>query len=140
MNNYLDPDQIFLDSSNLPSFNQQQFEGQIEKPISKRTFYVFGIVCVIAGLLFVGKVFKLQLIDGEAMAARSANNTLEQIPIFAERGTLVDRLGVNLAWNDKGRHYIAEPGFSHLLGYTSLPKEEEIAEHDYYHDEPVGRE
>jgi len=30
------PDEIFLDSSNLPNFDVYQFEGRIEKPISKK--------------------------------------------------------------------------------------------------------
>jgi penicillin-binding protein 2 len=140
MNQHLDLDQIFLDSSNLPSFDKQQFEGQIEKPISKRSFHIFAACLCLVGLVFLGRVFKLQLLDGQALAVRSVNNTLDQIPIFAERGTITDRLGVNLAWNDNGRKYISQPGFSHLLGYTSLPKEEEINEHDYYHDEAVGRD
>lgn len=140
MNHYLDPDQIFLDSSNLPSFDQQQFEGQIEKPIAKRSFYIFGLCCLLVALIFLSKVFQLQWLQGEALATRSESNTLAQIPIFAERGTITDRMGTNLAWNDQGRHYITEPGFSHLLGYTSLPKQEELDEHDYYTDEAVGRE
>ena len=30
------PDEIFLDSKNLPEFNTQQFEGRLEKPIPKK--------------------------------------------------------------------------------------------------------
>ncbi len=31
----IDPDEIFLDSVNLPQFDTQQFEGRIERPIPK---------------------------------------------------------------------------------------------------------
>ena len=37
----IEPDQIFLDSKNLPNFNRQQFEGRIEKPIPKKTINFF---------------------------------------------------------------------------------------------------
>jgi hypothetical protein len=29
----IDPDEIFIDSHNLPQFDNQQFEGRLEKPI-----------------------------------------------------------------------------------------------------------
>jgi hypothetical protein len=38
----IDPDEIFLDSKNLPNFNKQQFEGRLEKAISKRSIVFFG--------------------------------------------------------------------------------------------------
>ena len=34
VNKDIDPDEIFLDSSNLPNFDNSQFEGRIVKPIS----------------------------------------------------------------------------------------------------------
>ena len=30
-------DEIFIDSENIPQFDTQQFEGRLEKPISKKT-------------------------------------------------------------------------------------------------------
>ena len=38
----LDPDEIFIDSSNLPNFDTYQFEGRIEKSISRRTLFILG--------------------------------------------------------------------------------------------------
>ena len=32
----IDPDEIFLDSKNIPQFDTDQFEGRIEMPISKK--------------------------------------------------------------------------------------------------------
>ena len=34
INQEIDPDEIFLDSENLPAFDIHQFEGRLEKPIS----------------------------------------------------------------------------------------------------------
>lgn len=137
----LDPDEIFLDSSNLPSFNKQQFEGYIERPIARRSFHFLASFFLLVGIIFIGQTIKLQLWQGQALAARSENNTLRLIPIFADRGVLNDRFGTMLAWNDQGeRRYIAELGFAHLLGYISKPRLEEITEHDFYPEELVGRD
>ena len=39
----IEADEIFLDSSNLPQFDTQQFEGRIEKPITKNAVIVCGL-------------------------------------------------------------------------------------------------
>ncbi|MCC6290973.1 hypothetical protein IT398_02820 [Candidatus Nomurabacteria bacterium] len=127
MKRTLDLDEIFLDASNLPSFNKQQFEDYIERPVSRKTFYFFSGFFLLIGLIFIGQTFNLQLLRGEALAARSENNTLRQIPIFAERGILTDRFGEILAWNDNGKRlYIEQPGLAHLLGYVSQIDGEEL--------------
>src|SRR3989338_1461677 len=113
----IDPDEILLDDSNLPSFNTQQFEGRIERPISKATFYLLGIIFFLVCLIFVGKVGQLQIINGSVLAKRSVNNSLRQIPIFAQRGLITDRNDVELVWNTPDRSYIDKTGFGHLLGY-----------------------
>jgi hypothetical protein len=40
MKHQLDPDEVFLDASNLPRFNLQQFEGWMERPISANDLFV----------------------------------------------------------------------------------------------------
>ena len=48
----INPEDIFIDSANLPGFNEDRFEGRIEKPISHATFIGFKIVtCLIVILL-----------------------------------------------------------------------------------------
>jgi hypothetical protein len=32
---HIEADEVFLDSKNLPHFDKQQFEGKLEKPLSK---------------------------------------------------------------------------------------------------------
>ena len=136
----LDPDEIFLDSRNLPSFNTQQFEGQLEKPINKTVFYLFTIgVAVVAGVL-LGKVALLQVVNGQALAARSESNSLRHQIIFPERGILYDRHGEELAWNDPDRLYITTPGFGHILGFIGYPTAEELTTTDFDHKELIGRE
>ena len=55
-NFFVEPDEIFLDSKNLQNFDRQQFEGRIEKPISKKAIFFVGIFF----LLFLG-VFSTRL-------------------------------------------------------------------------------
>ena len=39
-NQIIDPDEIFVDSQNLPDFNTDQFEGRLEKPIARNVFNI----------------------------------------------------------------------------------------------------
>ena len=123
----LDPDEIFLDDSNLPSFDKQQFEGQIEKPISKKILFFTGLFFGLIGLIFIGQVFNLQVAQGTVYADRSVNNTLRHTPIYAERGIIYDRHKKMLAWNNPNRLYADQEGLAHVLGYVGYPSEEELS-------------
>jgi len=145
----IDPDEIFLDSKNLPNFNTQQFEGRIEKTIPKSSVFVLGIFffCVIT--IFVSKLGYLQIVKGDAYFKKSENNTLIRQPIIAFRGLIYDKNDVLLAWNtwDKEdlnkfllpeRSYITKPGFGLLLGYTSSPAKDSAG--NYWQDTFIGKD
>jgi penicillin-binding protein 2 len=124
----LNPDEILLDVNNLPEFDRQQFEGRMEQPIAKRSFNVLLTVIVIVALFFIGRLSLLQLMKGSYYEKKSEQNSLNHIAVFADRGVIYDRNGVELAWNTPGndvvptfRDYIAQPGFASLLGYVSYP-------------------
>lgn len=124
----IEPDEIFLDSQNLPSFNTQQFEGRIDTPISQMTIYVLGFLFCLLGCILLIKAFGLQIVNGETYFKRSENNSLDHIPLFADRGIITDRNGILLAWNEERegidfprRTYTTLPGFSHILGYVTEP-------------------
>jgi penicillin-binding protein 2 len=140
----IDPNEVLLDSRNLPNFNVQQFEGRIEKPISKYTIIGLGVFFVVLQLGYLWKVGILQISQGEELKNRSENNRLENSVIFGDRGIIYDRNKVPLAWNifpgepkdwenatttKAGdvlndfalREYISAPGFSHILGYLAYP-------------------
>ena len=123
----IDPDETFLDSSNLPSFDDQQFEGRLERPIARSSIYLLGTIFFIIALAFTIKAADLQLAKGEEFAKRSQNNTLRRLPLFAERGVIYDRNKVGLAWNNPARQYASSTGFSNLLGYISYPTAKDIA-------------
>ncbi|MFH1656491.1 MAG: penicillin-binding transpeptidase domain-containing protein [Candidatus Nealsonbacteria bacterium] len=142
---FIDPDEIFLDSENLQEFNLQQFEGKIEKPISKKNVYSLGLIFFICALIFLIKSGQLQIIKGEEYFKRSENNTLEKQLIFADRGIIYDRNKVELAWNQKSeeetgfslRNYIS-PGFSHILGYINYPMQDSSG--NYWQTEIIGKD
>lgn len=125
------PDEIFLDSSNLPDFDRSQLEGKLEKPISRATFAAFaGVLGLILVVLFA-QAWNLEVRQGVAYAAQSARNVLAPETIFASRGIITDRNGVPLVTNEAatGTTEFAErvyktPGFGQLLGYVSYPKKD----------------
>lgn len=137
------PDEIFLDSSNLPQFDTYQFEGRLEKPISKSSIFLFGFIFLFIGIVYVSKVWVLQVKQGEAYSERSENNRLRHTLIFSQRGVIFDRNNVELAWNVPGedinltmRRYIDDPGFAHVLGYVQYPSKDKYG--FYYREDFVG--
>lgn len=136
----LELDETLLDSHNLPEFNRQQFEGVLERPISQRVMFLLGGFFFVVFLIFGFRAYTLQVVQGDTLAELSENNNLRHSTIFAERGVIYDRNNVELAWNVPERTYIDSPGFSHVLGYVSYPKEEEINKDGYHPEEFVGRD
>jgi penicillin-binding protein 2 len=127
--NDINPEDIFLDSTNLPGFEENALEGRIERPMSQQTFAFLKIVLGILVLLLVSKLWFLGVKDGAVYAEISDNNRLEETLLFANRGIIVDRNGVELATNnikEEGtdfarRHYADISGISHVVGYVKYP-------------------
>ncbi len=147
----IEPDEIFLDSTNLPARDSSQFEGRIGKPVSARAIIAVGVVFLAVVIGFGARAYTLEIARGASYADISRNNTLTSTLIFATRGIIYDRNGKELAWNvpqttastsDAAisgstvatssspttpslfalRRYIAEPGFADLLGFVRYPK------------------
>lgn len=141
--NEIDPDEIFLDSKNLPNFDVHQFEGRLEKPITKRTVIILGLFFSLVGGVFVSRAGYLQVASGDFYKERAENNRLEHTPIFPERGVIYDRNGKLLASNEAGgdypkRVYGELPGLAHVLGYVSYPKKDKFG--FYYQEEFIGKD
>ncbi len=145
-NSEIEPDEIFLDSSNIPDFNTQQFEGRLETPIPKSTVVFLCLAFFLVLLGYGWRVGVLQIAKGQAYFERSQENTLNKIPVFANRGIINDRNGVPLVWNDESatgdffarRSYIQSPGLSLVLGYVSYPSKD--ASGYYWQTEYVGKD
>lgn len=140
----IDPDEIFLDSSNLPGFDNDQFEGRIEKPVSIGSMVTLSLVFALLLCVLLGKAWILQAKDGAQYSAMSENNALEETTIYAQRGSILDRNGVKLAWNTLAgtstdffmREYIDRPGFGHILGYIKYPTKDKSG--NYYRKDFEG--
>ena len=138
-NREIEPDEIFIDSTNLPEFNTDQFEGRIERPISRLSLITIGIVFFIIIIVFGWKIWSLQIDQGKNFASISENNRLDNSIIFADRGVVYDRNNTELIWNAKDekddfsrRKYIELNGLSHTLGYVSYPLKDDF---DVYYQE-----
>ncbi|MBI5003607.1 hypothetical protein HZC00_00725 [Candidatus Kaiserbacteria bacterium] len=132
------PDEVFLDSSNLPGHNATQFEGRVERPLSHRAIIMTGVAFAILVVVFGSRSYNLQVVHGASYADISEKNTLRRSLIFATRGVIYDRTGAELAWNTPQpsetatstatsspyalRAYVDLPGLSHIVGYVRYPK------------------
>lgn len=125
----LAPDEIFLDSRNQPDFNQDQMEGRLEQPLSRRSFVGLTAIVGMVMLTLAAQTANLSLIQGEAFAAQSERNRLRPDILFAQRGAILDRNGVPLAQNKVAedgtitREYMT-PAFGHVLGYVTMPRKD----------------
>lgn len=128
-NRDIDPDEIFLDSQNLPDFDTHQFEGRIEKPISQNVYRTFSFFILFVGLIFVYKIWDLQIVEGQSFRKRSDNNSLHQTLIYANRGVIYDRNKTPIVWNNINKEsvdfslrvYAESTGLSTILGYIKYP-------------------
>lgn len=126
----INPEDIFLDSANLPGFEEHALEGRLERPMSHNTFSFLKIFLGIVVVLLASKLWSLSILDGVAYAEISENNRLEQTIIFANRGAILDREGRELATNAikeensdfAGRRYAELQGLAHVVGYIKYPR------------------
>jgi hypothetical protein len=126
----INPEDIFLDSSNLSSLEVEKLEGSIDKPISTFSSNFIFVFIVLIFIIFTFQLYILQIKNHEYYLGKSNNNRLNSTVIFASRGQIFDRNNVPLAFNLSAsttgevlkRKYIKEEGFSNLLGYINYPK------------------
>ncbi|MES2436829.1 MAG: penicillin-binding transpeptidase domain-containing protein [Patescibacteria group bacterium] len=138
------PDEILIDASNLPEFDQHQFEGRIEKPISPRIIIFLGFIFLAVGGVFTYKAWSLQIANGAEFAERSENNSLRHTLVFSDRGVIYDRNKTLLAWNIKNpedddfsfRRYATTTGLSNLIGYIKYPSKDTSG--FYYREDYLG--
>jgi penicillin-binding protein 2 len=139
------PDEILADSRNLPKFDTDQFEGRLEQPIGRGALFGLLSVGIMIIVIFAGRAWFLQISDGVAYAAQATNNVLRSTPLFATRGLITDRNGVELAWNVPGaaddpdvpqRQYATSTGLSQTLGYVQYPSKDSSG--FYYQEDFIG--
>jgi penicillin-binding protein 2 len=137
----INPEDIFLDSENLPGFEEHTLEGRIEKPMGRAAFGGLKIISCLLVVVLASKLGSLSIVKGETYAHLSENNRLEQTLIFANRGAILDRNGVELATNSvkddpanfAGRLYAPFEGLAHVVGYIKYPQKDRAG--NYYDTE-----
>jgi len=132
-NSLISPEEILLDARNLPSFAPNTLEGKINKPIPPKALRPLILLILLTGCIIFGRAGQLMVLGNEHYRDLSENNRLGHSLIFAERGIIYDRHGVELAWNvphiENGeaevyheRAYASTTGIGHILGYVRMPK------------------
>lgn len=144
----IEPDEILIDAANLPSFDVTRLEGRIERPLDKNVFRGFLAVTVLVGLIFMGALVNLQILNYAPLSARAEANRLAHSIVIADRGLITDRTGVVLAGNVAGhplaasstpagdvstedeplpavRTYPLSDASAILVGYVSYPKRDQ---------------
>ena len=125
----INPEDIFLDSTNLPGFEEHRFEGRIERPMGRETFLILKIVLGVIVLALISRLWVLEINLGSTYVQISENNRLERTLIFANRGVIYDRGMRELATNAvkdensdfAGRLYAPIKGLAHVVGYLKYP-------------------
>lgn len=142
----INPDEIFIDSSNLPRFDTDQFEGRFEHPISTKTIVFLATLFLLIGAVFLSRLWILQVQKGESYAERSERNRLRHTDIFSNRGVIFDRNGIELASNTKyeddtdfaQRQYASIKGIGQLIGYVKYPTKDSSG--FYFRNSYVGED
>ena len=133
----IEPDEIFMDSANLPGYERGLFEGRIESPLPSRVTYAIFVIFILGSVFITAQLINLQILKHGEYLARAENNKLARIRLPAERGLIYDRNMKELAWNtDSGRDYWRSAGLAHAVGYVGYA--ENISE-DVNPQTKVGR-
>ncbi len=139
----VEPDQIFIDAANLPQFDTARLEGQIERPITSKTYRNFLLLSGLIGLVALGQLLHLQVLRFDSFSARAEENRLAHTTIISERGLLLDRTGVALTFNAPSvkpglaeREYPLGESAAHVVGYVSYPKRDQNG--FWYQDQSAG--
>ncbi len=140
------PDEIFLDSSNLPGRDDLQVEARVVRSLGSRSIVGIGVVFAIVTIIFSARSFELGIVHGAEYAEISRENRLDHSIIFAARGVIYDRTSREIAWNTAPasstpgsfalRKYIDMPGLSLLLGFVKYPKADD--EGYWWREETIG--
>jgi len=112
--------------------------------VSNRLVWLIVAFVVLAGVL-IFQLWQLQVNRGAALALEGEYNTLSEKPVFAPRGSIVDRHGTRLAWSGTNgttsdvvhdRSYATSSGVGHVVGYVNYPQKDDSG--NYYRTEMTG--
>lgn len=105
----IEPNEILLDA-----FSQRKekeigiSEKKLEIPISQNILRVIWVSILILLLIFWGRVFQLQIVDGESLSIQSEKNKFIVKAIKAERGVIYDRNFKQLVYNKPSFNFVCD--------------------------------
>lgn len=135
-----------MDIPNLAAVNTGRMEGKRELPITARSVSLIGVLFAMVAVGFLGKLFILQVVEGQEFRKISDSNRVDQTTIIAERGVVYDRTGEMVIWNEYDvtgqydfpiRAYTDRLGMGQLIGYVSYPQKDQNG--FFYRSEYLGR-
>lgn len=97
----IEPEEIFMDSFNPLGFSSELMEGKIEKPLRKYPFFILGFIFILVFLLFLFRLFNLEITKGNYYFNVAEGNRLYSLPIVSSRGIMYDRSMRPLASNER---------------------------------------
>ena len=140
----IDPDEIFVDSTNPAQFDTDRFEGRIERSLNTGAFTGVAIGLTLLVAAYTVQAWNLQIRQGSALATRANNNQLQTGVIFAPRGRILDRGGAILADNSEVpgsgfpiRTYANLRGIAAVVGYAEPPAKD--ATGNYFRPMSIGQ-
>jgi len=77
-------------------FGDARLSNTSDGPVQLRV-WPMAIIVIALFTLFVGRLFQLQILEGEALASRSQANYVRTVRLDAQRGSIVDREGRTIA-------------------------------------------
>ncbi len=133
---FLSPDEVFLDASEIPGFSRERFEGIIERPIASEAFLSFGALLFLFGLFLGGRTLWLQVVRSQELSQRAERNFIQTTYIDPPRGVIRDRTGAVIASNEaftdengdiRYRRVVRHPfAYSHVLGFVGKISKEDM--------------
>ena len=80
--------------------------------ILKNRYFIIALVMSLIMVLFLGKLYKLQIIDGDLYISQSAVRIERRYSISSARGNIYDRNGVLLAYNQECQNVYLTKAFT----------------------------
>src|SRR5919109_2454322 len=74
-------------------------DGRLDLPRSRSRFIAFGVVAVLLLSALAGRLFQLQILDGQFYSERATATRTVEVAVPAARGVLFDRAGRPVAEN-----------------------------------------
>lgn len=85
------PEEIFMDSLNMPGFRSEMHEGRIERPISRLSLLAFGAVALLGFIAAAARLAELQIVKGRVFFEQAKANKTYPVAIASPRGIFYDR-------------------------------------------------